>query len=225
MTTSTRIEAARSAKASGFLFVESSGVAVVSTICERRDPTVPHLSMLHACVRRFQPLLTPWLSALPQHRVLLFAATPFWDQHNVISLRRALWGTQDLGWLPPAAPRSASVKVQGDDGLCFAGLARIPDEAFADAADFVRTHGASLLLVSPLDDLGEDRVREMFARFLSKKGPSVEWAAVDYTEHCQDIVLRVTGGFDDREISIDAFMSADLFSKVGGAQSGALPAT
>jgi hypothetical protein len=217
MTTSTRIETALSAKAHGFSFVESSKVAVVSVICRRGDANVSLASMMRACVQRFQPLLLSWLSALPQHCVLLFAATPFWDQHNVISRRRGLWGTKDLSWLPAGAARSSAVEMRGADGLRFAGLAQISDAAFADAADFVRTHGASLLFVSPRIELDEDRVRTMFTHVFPRSGSAVDWAVVNQAEQCEDIVLRVSGGFDDPEISIDAFVSADVLSRAGGA--------
>jgi hypothetical protein len=107
--------------------------------------------------------------------------------------------------------------MRGDDGLRFAGLAQISDAAFADAADFVRTHGASMLFVSPRLDLSEDRVRTMFAQAFPRGVPAVDWAVVNQVEHCEDIVLRVSGGFDDPEVSIDAFVSADLLSRDGGA--------
>jgi hypothetical protein len=217
MTREIKIETALSAKASGFRYVRSNNVAVVSVIGERDTPSTSLRSKLHACAARFNVFLRRWLRALPQDRVLLFAITPFSDQHNALSRRRGVWGSEGLRWLPEGVPRSPSVAVTREEGgIRFAGLADVGQAGFFEAADFVRTHAGSFLSVLPHRELTEERVRSTVKRAFPTGESAVDWAGViEQVEEGEDICIRACGGFDDREASIDAFLSADLLLKLG----------
>jgi hypothetical protein len=145
-----------------------------------------------------------------------FTATAFWDQHNALSRRRGIWGSDQLGWLPTDAVRSPSVEIIGAAGARFAGLAEVGKSDLFEAADFVRTHGGSFLFVSPRIDVSEERVRAMANKVFPKGESVVEWRnVVDLVEEGEDICVRVGGGFDDPVASIDVFLSADLLRSLG----------
>jgi hypothetical protein len=217
MTIELKIEVASSAKGHGFQYVRSANVAVVSIIGERSEPSTPLRAVLQACFARFDVFLREWLRALPYARVLLFAATPFSDRHNALSRRRGIWGIDALEWLPASTSRSPSVEISREDGGSrFVGLAEIPVEHVFEAADFARTHGGSLLLLSSRGDLTEERVRSTAASVFPKGESAVDWAsAVSLVEEGEDICIRASGGFDDREASLDAFLREDLRRKLG----------
>jgi hypothetical protein len=216
MTIEPRVEVASSAKSSGFLYVRSENVAVVSVTGERRDPSTSHRAVLQACFARFEVLLRAWLVALPNDRVLLISATPMSDQQNVVTRRRGVWGTDGLRWLPTSAAKSPSVEVSGGEGgTRFAGLAEIPMEDLFEAADFVRTDGESFLLVSSRRELTEERVRSTVASVFPEGESTLDWAkVVALVEEEADMCIRTCGGFDDREAALDAFLRDDLLRKL-----------
>jgi hypothetical protein len=164
MTISVKIELSAPATAGGFRNVDSSDVSVISIVGERDDSSIPLSAVLRACTTQFKPFLADWLRALPQHRIILFCATPFWDHHNVVSKRRGVWGSEGLDRFPAEARRSPSVEINGDGGARFAGLLEIGTNMFFDAAEFARIHDSSLLLVLPSPELNEQLVHLIFTQ-------------------------------------------------------------
>jgi len=219
MTIKTRVERAASAKAHGFRYVKADDVAIVSVVGERPNPTVSLTTVLHACVRRLTPLLAS-IDRLDVRRLLLFVATPFWDQPNALARRAEIWAREDLHWLPADAPRSPTVHIHRSDGSRIAGLARIPESALMNVAEFVRKNRAAVVWLSANTDLDETRVRALFERAFPQGESQVDWASVtDAIAGGEDIVLRISGGFDDREVAIDAFMATWLLQTLDAASS------
>jgi hypothetical protein len=218
----TTLETALSAKERGFRYVRSGHVAVVSVTGARGVSSISLRTVLKACVARFEATLHGWLLSLPHHRIVLFASTAFSAQHNALSRRRAIWGSEGLSWLPRAAARSDSVHINREDGeMRFAGLAEIDEASFFEAAEFMRTHAGSFLTVSARGDLTEERVRSIVAKVFPKADAAVNWsAAVAEVENGEDICIRASGGFDDPEASIDAFLSDGLLRKLEAASPG-----
>jgi hypothetical protein len=215
MTISVRIEKALSAQANGFRYVHSGNVAVVSTIGTRDSLNIPLRAVMQACVEHLDGLFAGWLRVLSQHRILVFAATTCSDQHNALSRRRGIWGGEDLSWLPQGASRSLSVELSGKQGTRFAGIAEIRLTDLFEAADFARTNSGAFLFVSSAGDLTEVRVRTIAAKVFPKGDLALNWAGViDGLEGGEEIRVRASGGFDDREASLDAFLSAELLSKL-----------
>lgn len=215
MTIRTKVETAASAHTSGFRYVRSNNVAVVSVTGQQDTSTTSLSTVLQACVRRFRPLLLGSLRVVPDAHIFLFVATPFWEQHNALSRRRGIWGNEDLRWLSDGVLRSPSVEISANGGTRFAGLAQIDDTRIFEATDFVRTHGASFLFISRDTDLTDQRIRSIFNKIFPKNEFAVDWAGVvDQIGEGADLCIRVNGGFDDREVSVDAFMSTDLLGRI-----------
>ena len=215
MTTSIRIEICESAQASGFRFVRSPNVAAVSIIGCRDSLSVSLRTVLNACVERLEVLFSEWRASLRSHRRILFAATACSVQYNALDRRSGIWGSEGMGWLPTGAPRSPSVEIGGKQGTRFAGLAEITASDLFDAADYARTHSGSCLLVSPELNLAEARVRSFVANSFPKGELALDWTAViEPVQDSDEIRIRAAGGFDDREASLDVFLSTDLLHKL-----------
>lgn len=213
MTIETTVKIAPSAKADGFRYVRSEHVAVLSVSGVRSDPATPLRAVLQACFARFEMLLRALLHLLPHARLLLFTGTPFSAQHNALSRRRGLWAMSHLHWLSPGAARSPSVEVVGEHQMVrFAGLAEIVEHQEFDALEFARTNAGSFLTVTTSSDLTEERVRSLVAEVFLDGASEVNWmSAVAQVEGGEGYcVIRVSGGFDDREASIDAFLHESL---------------
>jgi hypothetical protein len=107
------------------------------------------------------------------------------------------------------------VEIHRDGETRFAGLVRIDDASFLEAADFVRTHRASFLFVSLDDVLTEQRVRLLFSRVFPKGDSTVDRSrVVDQVGDGAELCILVSGAFDDREAGIDAFMSTEWLDTV-----------
>jgi hypothetical protein len=214
MTTEPRIEISLSARASGFGYVRSDSVAVVSVLCERADDRTPLALLLRACVSKFGNLFREWLRLLSDHRILLFVVTPPSAYHNAVSRRRGVW-TDDLQSLSRAGARSPSVEVCGVAGSRYAGLLQIDEPHFADAAEFVRANSSSFILVSATHDIDEKYVRSIAEQVFPLGQPALDWSrVVGHVDSGDDICIRVSGNFDDRQVSIDSFLSAQLLRHI-----------
>jgi len=212
MTIETTVEFSASATTAGFRYVRDSTVAIVSATGKRYAPSTPAMSVLEACAKRLASLVVRVMSGPPSGALMLFVATPFWDQHNVVSRRRGVWGRDDLRWLPPAASRSNDVEITRESASRFAGLAKIEAASFLDACEFLRTHESSFLFISSRADIDDERVRAMVLEVFPTGAPNVDWGSVvAQVGNEAAACVRVSGSFDDPEISIDVFMSADVF--------------
>jgi len=209
------IETAVSARANGFQYVRSDDVAVVSVTCDRSAAGIPLVTALQACLIRFEPFLRSMLDGRPGARLFMFVTTPFWGHHNVVARRCGVWVREDWGWLPHAS-RSPSVEISRDVESRFAGLAQIGDSLGFEAADLVRRDDASrFLFVSSDEALTEERVRTMFDKVIPQGQSAIDWASVvDQIGAGADACIRIGGNFDDREVSIDAFIPAELLEGI-----------
>lgn len=210
-----KLETAISARDAGFRFVRSSAVAVVSVAARRDSPTTSLQLVLEPCTARFAELLEGWLGVLHDHRIVLFVATPPRDPPNAVARRRGAWRDAP-DWLAETTSRSPSVEIVDDDRVRFAALAEIGQQNLLAAAELVRTSSTSFLFVSSNRDRTEPRVRSLVATVFPDGAPHLDWGCVtSLVENSRDICIRVSGNFDDREASIDAFLAADLLRTLG----------
>jgi len=212
-----KVDTAVSAKDAGFRFVRSSGVAVVSITARRGAATTSLRIVAEQCAARFAELLDGWLGVLRDHRILLFVATTPANAPNGVARHRGAW-RHAPDWLAEIGSRSPSVEVVDDERVRFAALAEIGQQDLLAAAELVRTSSTSFLLVSSNRDLTEPRVRSLVATVFPAGEPHLDWGCVtNLVENSSDICIRVSGSFDDREASIDAFLAADLLRTLSAA--------
>ena len=80
----------------------------------------------------------------------------------------------------------------------------------------VRTHPESFLCISPRRTLDVERVLLTVKTVFPNGSRRIAWREVlDLIEAGDHVVIRVGGGFDDREASIDSFLAADLLRELG----------
>lgn len=215
MTIDVRVEKAASAAAAGFQYVRSRDLAVVSIIGRRDSSCIPLAVTLKACIVKLEAFLSVWLRTLPLHRIILFAATMCSHEHNALMRRRGIWGSEGLGWLPPDAQRSNSVEIQGGEGERFAGLVLVGTGGLFEAAEYARTHRSAFLLLSSDVTLTEDRVRLLAQQAFPTGGSDPSWATIlEQIVGREEVFIRASGGFDDPEAAIDAFLSGNLLDRL-----------
>jgi hypothetical protein len=200
-----------SALAGGYQFVSSPDVSALSVGCERDPMGTSFDSALGACVEEVRRRVRSWKVLLPAHRLLLLAATPFWANAGAVQRRRGIWGSDEMKWLASGGSRSKDVEIRRDDGIRFAGLAEIADDSLLEAAQYVRVNESGVLFFSRGIGTSDIDVQETFALAFPKGGVGADWRSL--TSHfatSDDAGIRVVGGFDDREVSVDVFMSSRM---------------
>lgn len=210
-----RVKAIRSAANHGYSFVTTPDVSVIS-ITAPRQPNQPFDAALGACVEELRVRAHSWRTRLPSHRLFLFASTPFWTKSNAIQKRRALWGSDEsLAWTRSAVSR-AELEVNEPRGSRFAGVVEVPEHELLHAANFARTHDSAVLMFSEEAEVSEDRILSLFARAFPKGSSGADWSAL--VLHCgssDDVMIKVSGAFDDVDLSIDVFLSSALCLRLG----------
>lgn len=210
-----RVKAIGSAAGHGYSFVATPDVSVIS-ITAPREPNLPFDGALGACVDELRQLIHLWRIPLPSHRLVLFASTPFWTKPNAIQKRRALWGSDEsLAWARAAVSR-AELEVTEPRGSRFAGVVEVLDHELLNAADYARTHDAAVLMSSPEAVVSENRIPSLFTQAFPRGGSSVDWSAlVLRCASTDDVMIKISGAFDDLELAIDVFLSSALCLRLG----------
>lgn len=222
MTIEARASSCRSAIAAGFEFVLSPEVGIVS-VSACRD-SMPQERALEACVAELLPQLRKWQVRLPRHALYAFVATPYWAHMNAVLRRRGLWKRAELGWAARSAVRSPDIEFVDAQGSRFAGIALVSEEELFQAANYLRFHLAGFLILARDVRLEESSVQAMFARAFPHGESRVDWSSL--TSGCassDDVVLKISGAFDDPEVAIDAFMSNNVWSLLAGRDQAAGP--
>lgn len=157
----------------------------------------------------------------------LFVAHTYWLHGTSIVMYKKLWKSafwQDL-WphgddgLLSLGPEIA---CHSSEGVRFAGLASVSREGFATAVDLVRRIRSAAVVVSDSEMGASDVTRFFVSAFTPEKG--IAQSDIDWPALCISFcplgrtVLRMTGKFDDRDVSIDCFMLSERV--VGFAQGG-----
>ena len=181
----------------------------MSVVGTDSDFETPLREIGRACADRLHGILTRCHQKRPRDCLQLFVAS-HWERPGAVMRKRGLWGKEELSWLSASAPRSAVVEVQEADTsrVRLAGLAQIELAALDDSIEFIRTHGNSLLIWTAQTEWAEDRVRELFSIAFPKAESRVDWGSVVETLLASEqMCIRAFGEFDDREVSVDVFLS------------------
>jgi len=200
-----------SARDHGVVYAESAAVGLVSIVGERHESQTSLTEVTAACVRRLAELVARWSATLQNHRFVLFTATPPQPTPNVVARRYGIWGWEEIRWLNAEARRSECVEFHDATGTRFVGLAEVPAAQLVAAADYVRTVGSAILFLSSRLELTDEQALALCARAFPSRQSSVHWPSiVQLLPGTNDILLKVHGGFDDREAAVYAFMGSDL---------------
>lgn len=215
MITDVTVSSFQSAQESGFAFVTTPQVGVFSVSADRGSVSLERA--LERCVTSFRGYLRAWRARVPQHAMYAFVATPGWVTMNAVLRRRGIWKQPNLGWAARGGIHSPDVEIADGKRARFAGVTLIRDDDLFDAANFVRVHNAGLLILSRDVRPDEQSVRNLFARAFPGKESRVDWSSLTASSAASDeIVVKVSGAFDDPGVAVDAFMSSELWRSIVG---------
>jgi len=216
MTIDVKTELFGSARDEGVAYVESADVGFVSIVGERHEWETSLTEVTAACVERAQSFVAKWSSSLQDHRLVVFAATPAQYTPNVIARRGGIWGCEDIKWLSADARHSPSIEFHDASGTRFIGLAEVSVEQLAAAADYVRTVHSAMLFFTSRIQLTEEHALALCERAFPSGQSSVNWASVvNLLPGTNDILLKVYGDFDDREIAVYILVDSELLARLG----------
>jgi hypothetical protein len=206
MTIGTEIESLAPARQRGWTFASADRVYVISIVGRRVEWQTSLDDVTTACAERLRTVVAGWSSILPKHELVLFAATSSEMSPNVVARRRGLWGSPGLDWLANVR-HSENLEMSVDSGIRFAGLAEVPDELLTRALNYARTSNNAVLFYSDSITPSKSDVRSTFERAFPSPDASIDWnALIASVVSTRDAVIKVFGGFDDREVAIDVFV-------------------
>jgi hypothetical protein len=202
-----------SAAESGYTFVRSTEVAVVS-VEKHRDMDESLDDAFNGCAVRSTQFLAEWMKVLPRHRMALFCATSSWEPPNRVSRHRGVWKSK--GFAPPVhSRRTLDVEITEGASSRFAGILEISLESTAEAAAFARRRADTTIMMASSNSLEADWVRTLAADAFPGLASSIHWSGLlEKIVGTENIYLKPNGQFDDRDVSIDFFLSAALLSRL-----------
>lgn len=152
--------------------------------------------------------LTPWL----------FATHSCWQQDDRIVRSKRLW--QVGQWTDRSrleGDRSPDVEFRSPRGVNYAGVIRIRNGLGA-ACETVRDSNSSFLFFSNRPNLdNEIEIKRLYGdaipSYTQGSDVKIDWTSLAIAICSSgDLLVRVTGGFDDPEVAIDVIANADAFA-------------
>ena len=193
-----------------------TGVATpLSAVCiVTAEPQLPReLELMDkACVEAAAPLLFDNERLSGNHKLWLFLAHGPWQANSVMVKHRKLWRSFPSAWELGDFQLCGEAMVQSRNGVRFAGVAGVSRQGLFTATQILRSTNSGALVLSERD-YGEsqaDWMRLFDAAFPSADGvprEHVDWLSLSLA--CcpsNDIVIRVSGSWDEREASLDLIM-------------------
>ena len=145
-------------------------------------------------------------------KLLLFVRAGAWGKQSRIAHKIGPWALNE----ELAAIRGRAIRVgptlakDGEGGVVFFAVAEFEFGSFSDCADFARQWSSSFLVICRSGVVPSAGAAELLFShaFRSERGAlhvgTVDWTALS-CEVCRagDIVIRVSGAFDDPDIAVD----------------------
>jgi hypothetical protein len=152
-----------------------------------------------------------------EYRTWLFVAHGPWQAINRIVRHKKLWKEHhELVSSCGVLNVGEETEIESHGRIRFAGLLEVTGDSFAKAINLVRTNSACAIICSKRPNIdSQTSVRSIFLSAFPKtdgmQSVSVDWMTLA-TALCPqgDILIRVNGLFDDREVAVDVIASADF---------------
>jgi len=150
------------------------------------------------------------------YKVWLFAAHGPWQPNSVMANHYKLWRSFQSEWRLDDLRLGAESMVKSSEGIRFVGLAEVSKAGFFAATQILRRSMSCAIILSARAEISDERsIVQLFnSAFPLYKGTAesrVDWLSLSL--HCcqlGDVVIRVSGSWDEREASLDFFMSPKL---------------
>lgn len=203
-----------------------TGVATpLSAVCVvTAEPQLPReLELMDkACVEAAAPLLFDNERLGEGHRVWLFLAHGPWQANSVMVRHRKLWKSFPSAWDLDDFQLCREAMVESRAGVRFAGVAAVSRRGLFTATQILRGANSGALVLSERDycESEDDLMRLFNAAFPGAAGApqeQVDWLSLALA--CcpsDDVVIRVSGSWDEREASLDLIMLPEHLPRFGG---------
>lgn len=187
----------------------------LSAVCMVTDePQLPREleSMDKACVEAAAPLLFDNERLSEKHKVWLFLAHGPWQANSVMVKHRRLWRSFPSAWELGDFRLCGEASVESREGVRFAGVAAVSRQGLFTATQILRGSNSGALLLSERDycETEDDLMRLFDDAFPSVNGVpqgQVDWLNLSLARcPSDDVVIRVSGSWDEREASLDLIM-------------------
>lgn len=149
----------------------------------------------------------------------LFVADGPWREATSLVLHRRLWKNRvSLGESQVGGRRSEEVAIRNGRNVRYAGVVEVTPELMDQAVDIVRTdHACAIIFSSRVDMTDPANIETIFRTAFSSAGGGggmdVDWLALAVSLCPRgDVLLRVSGLFDDREAAVDLIATPENLS-------------
>jgi hypothetical protein len=149
----------------------------------------------------------------------LFVADGPWREATALVLHRRLWKNRvSLSESQVGGRRSEEVAIRNGRNVRYAGVVEVTPELMDQAVDIVRTdHACAIIFSSRVDMTDPANIETIFRSAFSGASDEaridVDWLALAVSL-CPlgDVLLRVSGLFDDREAAVDLIATPENLS-------------
>lgn len=155
-------------------------------------------------------------ASLKEYKVWLFLSHSSWQPKSRLSLYKRLWKSLSDEALKQF-PIGTEVLFESAEGVRFAGITQVEENTFPLAIELLRKY-SSAIIISREDTIADEQsIKLIFSAAFPAHG-NVQKTSVDWPNLvmnlCQgdSIVIRTSGSYDDRQASIDCFMSSERMS-------------
>lgn len=165
-----------------------------------------------ACVEAAIPLLFANERLSENCKVWLFLAHGPWQANSVMVKHRKLWRSFPSAWNLDDFQLCRELMVESHKGVRFMGMAEVSQEGLFTATQILRSGSSGALILSQSDycESEVDVPRIFNSAFPERAGAAqeqIDWLNLSLA--CcpsNDIVIRVSGSWDEREAALDLIM-------------------
>ena len=173
--------------------------------------------MDRACADYARPVIFGDWAVSQGLSVYLFCAHGPWQPKSVMVQHRRLWKDLSESWQLANFQLSSEVIIESDRGLRFAGIAKVGPDEFFTSTQILRSEPSNGLIISSRDIMtSEADIRRIFEAAFPISIKEVRETRLELLNFvltlCPlgDIVVRISGTWDEGETSIDMFMRSEL---------------
>ena len=155
---------------------------------------------------------------LTEYKLWLFLAHEPWQPNSAMVKHKKLWKSFPTSWNLDCLQLFPEKIIESFEGLRYFGVAEVKKETFYNATQILRNSRSGAIVLSK-KNFGklEFEITHLF-EYAFPKNNNLPQNAVDWQSlsigccPSRDIIVRVSGSWDEREVSIDLIMLRELLS-------------
>ncbi len=154
------------------------------------------------------------------YKIWLFASHGPWQPNSVMVNHNKLWKSFPSKWTLDNFLLSREVMLESSEGIRFAGVAEVSKNSFLTPIQILRSESSCAIIASKRDYVDSERgVVHLFnSAFPTNNGvpqTRIDWLSLAL-DCCslEDVVVRVSGSWDEREASLDLIMLSRLLPRL-----------